>query len=135
VIYEEKPETSPKGKPLMGTRWIPFELMGRPIEPLFDKKPAYLLLNQMDKQVHASAGCNTLTGSFALMKGRKIQFTQLANTKMACPEPVMNNETLLKHSLQSATSYTIREDTLYLIQNGLSPMAKFIASTENIPGY
>ncbi|MCH8487644.1 MAG: META domain-containing protein [Candidatus Cyclonatronum sp.] len=37
-------------------------------------------------RVHGFAGCNQFTGGFSVAEGRELSFTQMASTKMACPD-------------------------------------------------
>ncbi len=124
-----EPKFQQTNTPLLETVWVPVELMGEKVLVSPDQNPAYLKFNQLGNQVNASVGCNTISGSFALLRGQRIQFSQLISTMKACSENMIAKEILLKRTLETANRYTIRGDTLSLSQGRRAPMAKFVAGS------
>lgn len=61
--------------------------------------------------VSGTGGCNSFTGTFSY-DNDQINFSPLAATRRACPDPVMEVEMLFFEALQSATSFTIEGDVL-----------------------
>jgi heat shock protein HslJ len=66
-----------------------------------------------DQRVVGSAGCNRFTGTFAL-DGESVSFGPLATTRMACPEPIMDQERAFLAALEATTQFTQTGDRLTL---------------------
>jgi heat shock protein HslJ len=75
-----------------------------------------------DSVVAGSAGCNTYRGTYVVLTravGRnRIEIGPLATTRMACDEPLMEQEGLYLSALESATSYRIEGFTLTIVYPG-----------------
>jgi heat shock protein HslJ len=54
-------------------------------------------------QVNGSSGCNTYNGAYTL-DGNTVKIGPLATTRMACAQPVMDQETAFLAALQAATT-------------------------------
>ena len=63
--------------------------------------------------VAGRGGCNRYVGSVEI-KGNSIQFGELASTRMACPEALMNQEDRFLQALRDVRSWKI-EDTKLLL--------------------
>ena len=59
-----------------------------------------------DGQVAGSAGCNTYSGDVTSDGGQMLTVGPLINTQMACPEPIMEQETTYLQALQSALQWS-----------------------------
>lgn len=71
---------------LNGTSWIVSSISGA--ATLSDQQPT---LAFADGRVSGSTGCNTLSGAYT-QNGDGVTFSPMAVTQMACPEPVMSQE-------------------------------------------
>ncbi len=68
-------------------------------------------VNINDNRFSGFSGCNRMTGSL-FYENDVLRFTQVASTRMACPSMEKESEFLM--ALQSATSYKIENNRLYL---------------------
>jgi len=122
-------EGHPTGAPkLEGTHWKLVELGGNIPAGEAD---AYIVLNSDGQKLSGSSGCNRLVGGYKLRR-RRLHFTPTAMTRMACPEPLMNQEQVLVEALNAAKIYSIVGDTLEL-RDGQRVLAKFRSSSESNP--
>ncbi|MFI5198831.1 MAG: META domain-containing protein [Candidatus Limnocylindrales bacterium] len=65
------------------------------------------------RSVAGSSGCNTYDGRYTT-NGNVVAITQLATTRLACPEPVMGQETAFLAALQGVARIETRGPTLLL---------------------
>jgi len=111
---------------LTETYWKLTELMGEPfVMPKGAKTEIHLVLKKQDNLVNGNGGCNSFRGSYNLMEGNRISFSQLAGTKMACID--MEKETSFMEVLQKADNYAIQGKILSLNKGRMAPLAKFEA--------
>jgi heat shock protein HslJ len=88
---------------LDGTTWTLLELS--------EDQPALadteVTLSFAGDQLSGSAGCNNYTGSFSLGADNPFVLTTgpIAATKMACPDPILNQENAYLNALQSAVQW------------------------------
>ena len=68
-------------------------------------------VNTNDNRFSGFSGCNRMTGSL-FYENDVLRFKQVASTRMACPSMEKESEFLM--ALQSATSYKIENNRLYL---------------------
>jgi heat shock protein HslJ len=104
--------------------WKLVELEGAPVaaDPGQRREP-FILFKAADTRVVANGGCNGMGGSYTLSAPGRISFSQMVSTMMVCPD--MSVEVGLKHVLQTADSYVIRDDTLVLNRARMAPLARF----------
>jgi len=95
---------------LTGTDWTLMTLDGETVAPLSDGRRPGLRFEA--GRVHGFAGCNRLTGGYR-SEGAEIGFSQLAMTRMACPEG-MDIEQRFSGALERTTRYNVEEDRLIL---------------------
>lgn len=79
-----------------------------------------------DGSVQGFAGCNTMMGSYTLEDGDRISFSQMATTRMACPDLAVNEADYLE-VFNLADNYTLVGDTLSLNIGRRAPLAVFEA--------
>jgi heat shock protein HslJ len=72
---------------LNGTSWIVSSIAGT--ATVTDQQPTLVFA---DGRVSGSTGCNTVSGAYT-QNGDGVTFSPMAVTQMACPEPVMSQET------------------------------------------
>ncbi len=107
-------------KNLAGTEWRPVKI-GR--TAVFNLKP-YFRFNE-DGKVIGHGGCNGFGGAYKL-KGRKVRFTDLYSTLMACPGTVMENERGFLRALGKAKRMKRKGTKLVLYSKGGKKLAVFI---------
>lgn len=129
-----KPETpAPKEQPadtakpqspaqqIRNKRWKLVEFHGEQVvvTPDFDREP-YITLALHSNKLTGSGGCNRFGCKYAL-DGDKIKLDQFAATKKTCKN-VMDLERGFLRDLETATSFEVQGDTLWLLKNGKRQM-------------
>ena len=96
--------------------WVLEEMNGKTVSKAdFNGKDVpNMEININTNSVSGFSGCNRMTGSLFFEKD-VLRFTNLASTRMACPN--LNAETEFLKALQSGTSYKIGNNRLYLSNN------------------
>ncbi len=84
-----------------------------------------------DGQIGGSGSCNNYFGSYTL-DGDQLTIEQVGATMMACPEPLMNQETAFLAALESVASYTLDGDTLTLLDSDGNPVV-VLETQEQLP--
>lgn len=103
-------------------KWTLIKLEGQDIPD--SENPVYFTLNPEENRLNGFAGCNTLMGDYKLEEGNRIRFSEIATTRMACPdESIDENEVL--NVFKMANNYTINGDTLMLNVGRRAPLAVF----------
>jgi copper homeostasis protein (lipoprotein) len=110
---------------LTGTRWRLTEIRGQAIAAAAGQKEAFIMLQAADNRFHGSGGCNNLAGAFELQEGSRISFTQIASTKMACPD--MSVETELLQILEMVDNYSLIGKVLTLNRARMVSLVRFEA--------
>lgn len=105
------------------TYWKLVELNGQPIKPT--PSEPYMIL-KADGSMNGSSGCNRMAGSYIAKDMGRIQFGQIAGTRMFCMDG-METEQQFYNVLSQADNYTISGDTLQLNKARMAPLAKFEA--------
>ena len=105
--------------------WRLTELLGEPVTTPEGAKEAHIILKKEDSRVTGTSGCNTFSGSYTLKPFNRITFSRSISTMMMCPN--METETKLYKVLETADSYTIKDDVLVLIRGRMAPLARFEA--------
>lgn len=90
------------------------------------ERERFFILKTQENRVTGFAGCNTLTGTYALEEGNRIRFSNMGTTLMACPD-VDVNEAAFTEVFNLADNYTIHNDTLSLNVGRRAPLAVFAA--------
>lgn len=118
--------------PLEDTRWLLTALDGEPAPPVAEARAAEFRLDPVTGRMNASAGCNTMTGPYAIAT-EALQLGQLALTRMACPGPLAKRENRLAAALV-ATARAIRAgQTLFLLDAAGRVRATFDADGDALP--
>lgn len=98
------------GAALQGPEWGIFEIGGAPITP--GSKPT---INFEDGRVFGAGSCNRFMGGYTVSAdGLKLEFSQMASTMMACPDPLMQQEGLLLKTLGDVKAYSVADGVLTL---------------------
>jgi heat shock protein HslJ len=107
--------------------WKLVEIGGKPVAASESaKREPHIILKNEGSRVNAHGGCNTLTGTYTLdAAARRIRFSQMASTQMACLHVEIENE--LKKVLEMADNYSLSDDGKYLSLNRarMAPLARF----------
>lgn len=111
---------------ILHRKWKLVELMGKPVtgsETM--KKDAFIQFSDTDNRYSASAGCNTISGTFTTESLNRLKLGLGISTMMACGDMTLENE--LKKVLETADSFQINANNLTLAKGRMAPLAKFIS--------
>lgn len=123
VLHKQKNDTQ---DPLLtGIRWKLVELLGKPVAPNPSGKLPFILLNAEERRISGFGGCNTISGSFELKMGKRLRFSNMASTLMACLD--MEAEQQLFDVLGMVDNYACDGQTLSLHKARMAPLARFEA--------
>lgn len=107
------------------TKWVITTLEGENISgKQGNGQDIYFMLDSKNHRVTGYAGCNTIMGSYKLEAGNQISFSQMATTRMACPDAEINESEILK-IFEMADNYTITNGQLALNKAKRAPLAEF----------
>ncbi len=110
---------------LPGTEWTATELYdSRVLVPPGGGAPT-LLFGPEDGAAYGTTGCNRFTVGYTLAQDR-VNFGQAATTRMACPEPLDENERKFLRALEEANRARVVGSTLELL-SGSTVIARFRA--------
>lgn len=90
------------------------------------EREVFFILKSKDNQVTGFGGCNSLTGTYSLAEGNRINFSEMGATLMACPDVDFNESEFLK-IFELADNYQITGDRLELNVGRRAPLAIFEA--------
>lgn len=107
---------------LAETKWKLITLNGKVVTQK-GKKDYFLKLNSKDGKFSAYAGCNSIMGSYVMPSAFGLSFSNMAMTKMACPEMVIEN--LFSKALEETDRYTIKDNILKLHKGKIAILATF----------
>lgn len=100
------------GAVLEGTSWVLAEF--GPEDGLTAVLPdTTITLNFTNDGSHGSAGCNSYFGEFT-QSGNSLTFGAIGSTKMACPEPIMQQENEYLAALGTVSSFALTDEQLTL---------------------
>ncbi len=95
-------EAAPAALPLAGAEWAVSSINGQPVI-----KDSKVTMQFEDGRVYGAGSCNRFMGGYTPGEGLTIQLSQMASTMMACPEDLMNQESLFLKTLGDVTGYSI----------------------------
>ncbi|NNT72670.1 META domain-containing protein [Flavobacterium sp. IMCC34852] len=107
---------------LAETKWRLITLNGKVVIQN-GKKDFFLKLNSKDGRFSAYAGCNNLTGSYVMPSAFGLTFSNVAMTRMACPNMLL--ETLFSKALAETEHYSIKDNILKLHKGKVAILATF----------
>jgi len=104
--------------------WKLVELNGKAvvIDSTYRREP-YITLKDQGNRIVGFSGCNNLTGKYTITPVDRLSLSQMASTRMACPQLDFESEFL--KALQAADSFTISGDQLVLNRARMAPLARF----------
>lgn len=118
-------QTDTAGGDITGIYWKLTELIGKSVDTTVNRKEMHLVLDQESGRVKGNGGCNNLSGTFTLLDGNRIKFSQMVSTRMACP--AMQDESAFLQALAKSNTYIITGNELQLTANKMAPLLKFTA--------
>ncbi|PKN40343.1 MAG: hypothetical protein CVU60_16025 [Deltaproteobacteria bacterium HGW-Deltaproteobacteria-18] len=111
------------GKCILDTRWRLVELFGKPVAE--NTRFPFILLDAQAGRISGFGGCNSISGSYELKAGKRIRFTNMASTMMACPD--MDTEQEFFNVLAMTDNFACNGKTLFLHKARMAPLARFEA--------
>lgn len=116
--------------PLAGTRWLLTELSGQPALADVSVTASFAA----DGSLSGSGGCNSYSTTYSVDGSSLTVSPQIAATMMACPDPVMNQETAYFQALTSVATFAIDGETLTLSGADGAALAVFRAQSQSLGG-
>lgn len=110
---------------LENTYWKLTRLGDMPVIPEQSNQEAHIILDQTDRSMSESDGCNRLIGAYVLNE-QQLRFRQVASTMMACPLG-MEIAQALHLALEQVRSWQIIGQHLQLYDNTRKMIARFEA--------
>jgi heat shock protein HslJ len=121
---------SQSGGDLTGKVWALTALNGQPLVAGTGISAQFTA----DGKVSGSAGCNQYLGKYTV-SGSNITFdSSIASTMMACPQPVMGQESAYLKALGAAKIYAVTGDQLALTDANNVRLATYNAQTQDLTG-
>ncbi len=113
-IEPPNPRVQPQPAPFEGQDWrlIAYRQGSQTLTPLAEGRPPHFRF--ADGQLSGSAGCNQIQGRYQA-EADVWRLSGLAATRMACPEPLMQQESAVSRHLQAAAHYRLADGRLELM--------------------
>lgn len=125
IVVIEKKNTTTEEEKIVEKYWKLKTLAGKEVKMTPNQtKEMHFMLKLNENRVVGFLGCNSLFGSYQLLKGSRIKFSHLGSTKMYCPGV---NEAEFISIFELTDNYTIKEDVLVLNVGKRAPLAVFEA--------
>lgn len=115
---------STSNSPLVNTYWKLTEIKGTAVAVSDNQREPHIVLNT-EQRVAGSDGCNRIMGGYTL-KGKDLQFSQMASTRMACLQGAEQAD-LIGTSLPQTAGYSIIGSKLELRDAKGAVIARFVA--------
>jgi copper homeostasis protein (lipoprotein) len=118
-----------KETPALEGSWKLTELNGNAIpgDRNLSSEP-FLKISINNMRINGNGSCNNFFGSIEMLEENKIRFSEIGATKMACEEMITEKEFF--EALGNTDSFSLKGDTLILLQEQTSPLAKFAKSDQ-----
>ena len=100
--------------PLAGTSWLAQDIDGRGVLAGVQST----LLFDAAQRISGRAACNQYFGTVERGEGGSLRLKPAGTTRMACPEPVMEQEQRYLEALGAVTAYRSESATLSLLDAG-----------------
>jgi putative lipoprotein len=105
---------------LKGTMWITTLIEGDRVDEQVQSTIAF----EDESRIVGKSGCNRYFG-MAKIDGSAITFASLGMTRMACPEPVMDQEMRFLEALERSKRFEVQEGVLLMLGDGKEPLLRF----------
>jgi heat shock protein HslJ len=130
-VTEETAAAGSTENSLTGTIWNLTSLNGQSLVPTTSITAEF----SEDGNLSGSSGCNNYTTTYESDGSNiTINMSQAASTMMACPEPIMAQETAYMQALDQATTYEVNADTLTLFDAADEPVVIFSTVSQDLAG-
>jgi len=116
--------TDEGSKRLVGRTWVAEEVSG---EPSAEGVTSTMVVSD-DGRVSGNAGCNGYFGS-VIIDGAGMSFGNLGATKMACPDPMMTQESRLLAALDNTRGYRLENGSLFLLGGAGDVLVRFVEAS------
>ena len=116
--------------PLAGTGWILDTLNGDPVLA----EAAVTLNFGADGTLSGSDGCNQYNTTYTISGSRLTVSEPIATTRMACPDPIMQQGSAYLEALSNAATYETQGDKLTLAGADGAALATFSAQSTDLAG-
>jgi heat shock protein HslJ len=107
---------------LESTRWVLVRLGEESVLSAGGQREPYIALEPTEHRISGHGGCNRLVGGYQL-NGSGLKFTQLALTRMACPDT--KYEDAFARALNATANWKITGNHLELFDANGTPVARF----------
>lgn len=105
--------------------WNMTTLEGKDLEnSIQNGKTIHFTLHSEDNRFSGFSGCNNFSGTYTLETGNRISFSQIASTRMACPDSKIDEQEILD-VFNLVDNYSISGNTLTLNKAKRAPLAVF----------
>lgn len=108
---------------LAGKEWVLVELNGRAVAES-ERSPTLNLTT--DNKINGNGGCNRFFGSYEILPEKRIRFSGVGSTRMACADG-MQTEAAYLAVFSDADSYSLTGSTLSLDKGRTDVLARFVA--------
>lgn len=88
------------------------------------------ILFEIDGSITGHGGCNRFSGSLE-QSDSGIAVGQLATTRMACSDKIMNRESAFIEAVQKTTDFSSKGDRMNLLDSDGNVLAAFVAGSGN----
>ena len=104
-----------------GRRYTLIEMKEVPVQQSGTRRDAFIEFNESEKRFSGNAGCNQMSGRYALDKN-DLSLSEVITTKMSCPD--IEFETLFLELLADVDRYEMEGDDL-VMKDGRREVLKF----------
>ncbi len=113
---------------LMNKKWALrfFGIIGSEEKPLPDTEIGIEFT--ADGRLHGSGGCNRYFSSYETGPGGSLTIKQIGSTRMACPPEIMDQEMKYFRSLQSVSTFKVKQQHLQLFYGNGDPVLNYTLS-------
>jgi heat shock protein HslJ len=128
TFFEEVP---PAPLPLVGTTWSLTSIYtGDAVSSTISESEATMTLTQ-DGSVAGAASCNRFHGTYTT-DGDRLSFSELASTKMLCPDDIMNQETIFLGAMAAVEGFAIEGSSLTVTDGANAPLLGFVGADPSV---
>ncbi len=113
------------GAALTGISWRPITLGNEAIP----EDSGIFVSFAVDGGIKGRGGCNNFFGSLEQTESG-IEIGPLGVTRMACPPPIMNRESVFLEALQKTRDFQANDESMRLLDDEGSVLAEFVAGAE-----
>lgn len=111
------------GAQITGTSWRPISIGDEAIS----EDNGMRIQFEVDGSIKGHGGCNDFFGTLQ-QSDSGVEIAPLGSTRMACPEPIMNRETVFLEAVQKTRDFRTGDGTMSLLDEDGTVLASFVAS-------